>query len=127
MKDKDLARSYINNFRRHMSAYLLPGIGLKSTAVLAKDGCGVVKFSFVVNGENVDEVPNRVATVGDAIIQLGLRSFGDAQGLTFSGTNTVMEKDSIYLIKGDALDLWDDAAAKQDVSKIVHSSRGHRK
>lgn len=126
MKDKDLVRSYVNNFRRHMAAYLLPGVGLKSSAVLAKEGGGIVKFSFV-NGENTDEVQARVSTVAEALERLNLRSFGDVQGVTFSGTNTVLEGNSIFLIKSESEDLWDDAAAKQDVNKIVHSSRSAKK
>ncbi|WP_092302689.1 hypothetical protein [Pseudomonas sp. NFIX28] len=127
MKDKDLVRSYINNFRRHMARYLLPNVSLKATAILAKDDGGVVKFAFEVNGQNSDEIKRGVDSIGDAILELGLKTFGDPRGISFSGTNVVMEKDSMYLIKGGDPKLWGDSSAKADVAKIVGSSRSSKK
>ncbi|WP_157852865.1 hypothetical protein [Pseudomonas fulva] len=127
MKDKDLARAYINNFRRHIAQYLLPNISLKATAILAKDDGGVVKFAFENNGQNSDEIMRGVESIGEAILQLGLKSFGDPRNIHFSGTNVVMEKDSMYLIKDGDPQLWGDSAAKADVAKIVGSSRSSRK
>lgn len=126
MKDKGLVRSYISNFRRHLSPYLRPGLGLKCTGILAKSGGGVLKIAFSKNAENSDEIYRSVESVPEAISQLGLKAFGNAQGIIFSGTNTVLESNAIYLIKGEERDLWSDAAAKEDVSKILHSPKGAR-
>ena len=127
MKDKDLVRTYINNFRRHLSSYLLPGIGLRSVAILAKKGGGVVKIAFCVNSDNADEMPNRVESVSEAVAQSGLKSLGNVEGVTFSGTNMVLEKNDIFLIKDESPDSWSDKAAKEDVLKIVNSSRRNRR
>lgn len=125
MKDKSLLKSYISNFRRHISASLRPGIGLKATGVLAKNG-GVVRFAFSQNSENSDEVLKSVDGVADAFKVLGLNAFGSAEGVVFSGTNTILQPNAIFLIKGEGEDLWSDSAAKEDVHRILHPPRSSK-
>ena len=125
MKDKNIIKAYIANFRRHISSSLKPGYGLKATGVLSKEG-GVVRFVFSNRSENSDEIFKSVETVGDAFKTLGLQSFGDAKGVTFSGTNMVLESNGIYIIKGGQDELWTDSAAKEDVHKILHPPRGSK-
>lgn len=126
MKDKDLVRTYVNNFRRHLTSHLLPGVSIKTTGVLAKAGGGIVKVAFSKGSENSDEILRSVETFGDAIKTVGIKAFGDAQGMAFSGTNVVMEGNSIFLIKGQEKELWSDSSAKEDVSKILHSPRSSK-
>ncbi|HBO2205198.1 TPA: hypothetical protein ACP315_000193 [Pseudomonas aeruginosa] len=122
MKDRDQARSYVNNFRRHFSHYLLPGITLKSSVLLVKDGGGIVRFSFSKK-ESEDEVMTAVKTMPEALKVMGIRTFGSGKGIIFSGTNIVLEDGSIYFVKGEDKKLWSDLGAKEDVKRIVEASR----
>ncbi|WP_212625110.1 hypothetical protein [Pseudomonas sp. PP3] len=122
MKDKDLASKYVSNFRRHFSHYLLPGVSLKSSVILVKDGGGIVKLSFSRKGSADDVLPT-AKTMSEALTSFGIKSFGDAQGIVFSGTNMVLEGDSMFLIKGEDSSAWTDAGAKDDVKRILDAAR----
>ena len=50
MQDQKLIQSYINNFRRHIAAFLKPGIGLACKVRPAKKGGAVLEFLL---GSNV--------------------------------------------------------------------------
>ena len=125
MKDKDLARNYISNFRRHFSHYLLPGISLRSTVVLVKEGGGIVKLAFTNKGSE-DEILPTVAKMSEALRVFGIKQFGDAQSVVFSGTNMVLDGNSMFFIKGEEKSVWSDSGAKEDVKRILEAARKHQ-
>ncbi|MDR2309324.1 MAG: hypothetical protein LBE53_19300 [Paucimonas sp.] len=122
MKDKDLATKFVSNFRRHFSLYLKPGVSLKSDAVLVKDGGGIVRLSFTKKGSE-DSIRPTVKTMAEALKAFNITTFGDGQGVVFSGSNMVLDGDSIYLIKGEESTVWSDDGAKEDVNRILDAAR----
>jgi hypothetical protein len=124
MKSKDIAREYVNNFRRHLSHFLKPGMSLRSEIILVKDGGGIVRFSFTTKGSE-DNFRPIVKTMPEALKTFEIKNFGDGQGFVFSGTNMVLEGDSIYLIKGEEISVWSDEGAKEDVNRILDAARKH--
>lgn len=123
--DKQTIQKYINNFRRHLSNHLLPGIGLKAYIYPTfKDGV-VLVFQLGKNLENDDVYKKTFSSMSEILNnKVKQNAFGgDITGITFSGTNTILENDRIIFIKDNSLDEWTDEASKKDISKLFQSSR----
>lgn len=122
MKDKDIARKFVSNFRRHFSHFLNPGVSLRSDAVLVKEGGGIVRLLFTQKGSE-DAIRPTVKTMAEALKVFDIKYFGDAQGVTFTGSNMLLDGDSIYLIKGEEESVWSDSGTKEDVNRILDAAR----
>ena len=121
MQDKKTIQSYINNFRRHLSPYLKPGIGLASKVFPAKSEGAILEFSLGPDVKNDDQYMPTEETVNAALRKIEQRMFGgNLDALKFGGTNISMEPNRIILIKGeDTLSQWSDKGAKIDVKRIM--------
>jgi hypothetical protein len=128
MEDIRTIQSYINNFRRHISRFLKPGVGLSCKVYPAKGEGAVVEFTLGPNVPNEDKFDSSYDTVNTALKTVPQHMIGgNIDAVKFGGTNISMEPDRILLIKGeDAVNLWDDAAAHDDVSRIVAVKGGNR-
>lgn len=129
MNDKNTIQSYINNFRRHLSPYLKPNIGLSCNVYPAESDGAILEFTIGPGVVNVDNFNVNEATVNDALTKIPQRGFGgNLKGFHFGGTNVVMEDNRIILIKGeDSGSVWSDQAAREDVNRILpQSARGVR-
>jgi hypothetical protein len=128
MKDKKTIQTYVNNFRRRLSPYLKPGIGLVSNIHPADEGGAIIEFSIGPSIENDDNYQVTTTTVSGALSTIPQHAFGgNLDGFKFSGTNLIMEPNRIILIKDDSPSEWSDEAAKTDVSKILPKSSGGSK
>lgn len=128
MKDKKTIQTYVNNFRRRLSPYLKPGIGLSCNVHPAEEGGAILEFSFGPSLENDDDYQVASTTVSGALASIPQHAFGgNLEGFNFAGTNVIMEKDRIIFIKDDSPSEWSDAAAEKDVSKILPKSSGGSK
>lgn len=126
--DKHQIQSYINNFRRRLAAHLRPGIGLQCSIYPAESGGAVLVFQLGPDVENDDVYQAISPSLGRALAQIEQRAFGgNLDGLSFGGTNTILEADKLIFIKdGNAIE-WTDAAAAKDVNAVVPSERGGRR
>jgi hypothetical protein len=124
MKDKKTIQRYVNNFRRHLSPFLKPGIGLSSKIHPAIQEGAILEFSLGADVSNEDEYIEPAETVNSALRNVQQRMFGgNLDAIRFGGTNISMEPDRIVLIKGeDSLELWSDDGARTDVQRIVNVS-----
>ena len=129
MKDTNTIQSYINNFRRHLSPYLKPSVGLSCKAYPAKGEGAIFEFTIGLGIANDDEFMPIEVTVNDALGRISQSAFGGyLVGFVFSGTNVVMEDKRIILIKGGNDESeWNDKAALIDVKRILPPSSGGRK
>ena len=128
MKDKRTIQTYINNFRRRISPYLKPGIGLASEVHPAEEGGAILEFSIGPGLENDDKYQEVSATVSQALATIPQHTFsGHLEGFKFSGTNLIMEDNRIIVIKDDSISEWDDKAAQSDVLKLLPKSKGGKK
>lgn len=126
--DKKKYQSYINNFRRRLAAYLKPGIGLICNVYPSEDGGGILEFVFGEAAENDDVYKAQSKSLGSALSNIEQRAFGgNLEGINFGGTNTILEKNRIILIKESNPSEWSDEAAAKDVNKLVSNSQGARK
>lgn len=125
MKDKKTIQTYVNNFRRRLSSHLKPGIGLTCDIHPAEEGGAILEFSLGPSIENDDRYQETSATVSTALSSIPQHAFGgNLEGFKFSGTNVVMEKDRIILIKDDSPSEWSDSAAEDDIFKILPKPSG---
>ncbi len=123
MQDRKLIQSYTNNFRRHIAAFLKPGIGLAFKVRPAKKEGAVLEFLLGPNVENDDEYFALEETVNAVLKHVQQRMVGgNLDGIKFGGTSISMEPNRIILIKGeDNESLWNDDGAKHDVERIMQA------
>jgi len=128
MKDKKTIQTYVNNFRRRITPYLKPGIGLLCEINPADEGGAILEFSFAPSIENDDKYKTMSPSVSGALASIPQHAFGgNLEGFKFAGTNVIMEKDRIIFIKDDSPSEWSDDAAQKDVSKILSNPSGGSK
>ncbi len=121
MREKAQAQKYVNNFRRRMTRYLRPDIGMRVIVHPAAAGGGVVEVEFSEVVENDDEFRPPAPTVNDVLKAIPQNAFGgNLDGFRFEGTNIVMEPGRVLLIKGtDDRGEWDQKAAERDTRRIL--------
>jgi len=124
-ENKETIQSYINNFRRQISQYLRPGIGIECTAHPAQQGGGVLVFRFGIGVENIDDYKKATSSLSSALSGIEQHAFGgNLKGFTFKGTNLLMEKDKIILIKDEEKKEWSSEAALKDIHSILRIGKG---
>lgn len=119
MENRETIDKYVKNFKRYLSRFLKPEIGVRSTIHPSTESGAVLEFSL---GENVrDEVVYTPSSesVSASFDQLDQQFIANPSSVQFSGTSTVLEPNRIILIKGeDDLDEWNDKAAQRDAKKV---------
>jgi len=99
MEDKKTIQTYVNNFRRHLSPNLKPGVGVSCSVHPAEEGGAILEFSLGPSIENIDEYQETSATVSGALSSIPQNAFGgNLESFRFSGTNVIMEKERIIFI-----------------------------
>lgn len=126
MNSKEKIQSYINNFRRHISPYLKPNIGLNVVAHPSKNKGAILEIKIGPSIENDDEFFDATSTVNEALEKIPQKAFGgNLKGFNFGGTNVIMEPERIVLIKGgDSEEEWSDSGALEDVKRILPKPKG---
>ncbi len=122
-------QEYINNFRRHISPYLKPGIGLTCVTTPATREGAVFEFKLAPQIKNEDYFNTANDSVNNILKVIPQRMVGgNIDAIKFSGTNISMEPDRLILIKGDdAAELYNNNGAEEDVNRIISMlSGGHK-
>ena len=123
MQHTQTIQNYINNFRRHLSPYLNPGIGLACKVFPAESEGAILEFSIGADISNEDQYMTTDKSVNEALKKIEQRMFGgNLDAIRLAGTNISMESNRILLIKGeDKISEWNDKAAGNDVKRILSS------
>ncbi|PZW75499.1 hypothetical protein DFS21_11213 [Pseudomonas sp. 2848] len=117
---RDSIQSYINSFRKYLSVYIKPSLGVKCEVRTARDGGAVIVFEFGNHEGNQDTYKMQSSSVNKALSRVRQNSFGgNLDGFSFKGTNIIMEESGIVIIKDGNPKEWTEEAAKADVEKIV--------
>lgn len=122
MDKKDLIQQYINNFRRHISNFLKPGVGIEWNIYPAKEEGAILEILLGENIQNNDNFLSPDNTVNDALKKIEQHAFGgNLSSFNFKGTNIIMEKPNrIILIKGeDNISEWNDDSSIKDIKRII--------
>ena len=109
-----------------MARFLRPGIGLSCIAYPAKHKGAVFEFTIGPAISNADQIRTPVWKINDGLKEVKQRAFGgNLDGITFGGSSLLIEDNRIIILKGDDSDaLWNDAAALQDVQRIITAQTG---
>ncbi|MFM5508196.1 hypothetical protein ACET6U_04350 [Aeromonas rivipollensis] len=128
MRQSSKLKKYSELFKRNISAFLAPGVSLK-TNIYPVESNGAV-FEFYLNRDNDDtEVINKTKpSVGKVLQNIPQRMFGgNLENVTFKGTSLYLEGNRVIVIKGDDnKDDWTGEAVKNDVKRVVSTSQGSR-
>lgn len=113
---------YLNNFRRFLSKYLKPSVGVQTKTYSYEDGC-VIVVSLGVNLQVRDEYQTTY-NLNEALQKTTL--FEDIpNSLSVQSTSIFLIGRKIVLIKNSAEDLWSENSAKNDVEKIIKELRNN--
>ena len=125
MISKKNIQEYINNFRRGLTPFLKPGIGLACNIYPAETGGAILEFTIAPEIENDDIYKQTNPSLGNALSKIEQRAFGgELDGFSFGGTNVILEGNRIIFIKDDTVDEWNDNAAQNDVSSVLNKPKG---
>jgi hypothetical protein len=121
MEKQDI-QNYINNFRRVFSSRLKPNVGMQST-VYPFDSGAIIVFELNLNSSNKDEVRTLSKDIYDAFKRTNLFENEKGEHLhSFAGTNIILIKNKIVLIKDNNSSEWTLGAVDNDIYKIVKPS-----
>lgn len=126
--NKKQYQKYINNFRRNFTQLLKPGIGLSCHIYPSKDGGGILEFTMGDSVENDDIYKEESGSLGEALGNVKQNAFaGNIDGITFGGTNTILEPHRIIYIKDSNKKEWNEQAAHKDVQQLLtNAQRGQK-
>jgi len=126
--NKKQYQKYINNFRRNFTQFLRPGIGLSCHVYPSRDGGGILEFTMGESVENDDIYKEESSTLGEALGNIKQNAFtGDFGGITFGGTNTILEPNRIIYIKDSNKKEWNEKAAHTDVLNLLNKGQRSQK
>jgi hypothetical protein len=117
-------QTYINNFRRLFSRFLKPDVGIQST-IFPYDKGSIIVYELGLNLQNKDELRSSSKEITEALKRTNLfeNEKGD-QIHSFVGTNILLIKNKIVVIKDDNAKEWSEEKAQLDVEKIMQPSKG---
>lgn len=121
--DRQEIQNYINNFRRLFSRFLKPDVGLQST-VYPYDKGSVIVYELGLNLQNKDDLRSSSREITEALKRTNL--FENEKGEdkhSFKGTNILLTKNKIVVIKDDKSTEWTEEKAQLDIEKIINPSK----
>ncbi len=119
--DKIEIQNYINNFRRLLSQYLKPNVGLQSIVYQYDEGC-VILFDLGLNCSNKDDYRSTSRNITEVLGRTNLFE-KEHTNYTFTGTNILLVSNKILIIKDNNPDEWTIDKTKEDIKKILSPSK----
>ncbi|EFA4573800.1 MULTISPECIES: hypothetical protein [Enterobacteriaceae] len=124
MTNKETKEKYINRFKKELSRYILNTAGVDIQLFNSKDGGGVVKATLNNSGRRKSSIAGNYQVLGEAVASSGQRAFaGDLTHIKFEGTNTIVDGNTIFLIKSPSAEEWSNKKASQDVEGIIRGGK----
>lgn len=116
-------QNYINNFRRILCRFLKPDVGIQSTVYPYNKG-SVIVYELGLNLQNKDDLRSNSKEITEAFQRTNL--FENEKGEvvhSFVGTNILLIKNKIVVIKDDNAKEWTEEKAQLDIEKIIQPSK----
>jgi hypothetical protein len=121
--DRQEIQNYINNFRRLFSRFLKPDVGIQST-VYPYDKGSVIVYELGLNLQNKDDLRSSSKEITEALKRTNLfENEKGEQNHSFVGTNILLIKNKIVVIKDDNSKEWTEEKAQLDIEKIIQPSK----
>ncbi|KQR93281.1 hypothetical protein ASG01_08775 [Chryseobacterium sp. Leaf180] len=113
---------YTNTFRKIISQYLKNSIGIKIEIYNCGNEGAVLNIKLQSNQLSGDVEKGNYNNILYVLNLLDQRHItGDLSNVSFKGTNTMMERDRVIIIKDCSNSEWSEFAAKKDVMKLVNA------
>lgn len=120
MKNKGNKNTYISKFQEEISKYIRPAAGVEIQLYDSNDGGGVIKATLNGSGYRRSSIAGNFSKLNEAVTSSGQRAFGgDLSNVNFTGTNTIVDGNTIFLIKSPSSTEWSAKKAIKDVEGIV--------
>jgi hypothetical protein len=117
--NQEIIQRYINEFRRYISSVLKPNIGLEIDIYNCGNEGAVLIIFFKPGGKSIDKEINEFNTIADVLNSIEQNFVGgNISGMTFKGTNMMMDQNRILLIKESNKDEWSSTQLKEDLNNI---------
>jgi hypothetical protein len=121
--DRQEIQNYINNFRRLFSRFLKPDVGIQSTVYPYEKG-SVIVYELGLNIQNKDDLRSSSKEITEALKRTNLfENEKGEQNHSFIGTNILLIKNKIVVIKDDNAKEWTEEKAQLDIEKIIQPSK----
>ncbi len=118
--NSNIIQKYINNFRRLLSVYLKPNIGLQLHIYNCGTEGGMIVIYFKPGGRSNDIYESKYEKISDVLGDMKQTFFGgNLSGIHFKGTNTLMDPEKIILIKDSSPYEWSEEKLIDDINSIV--------
>jgi hypothetical protein len=120
MENRETLQNYVNNFRRNVSPYLKPNIGIQANIYPCSQDGAIIEIKFIPSGTSCDNYESTSGTLSAALSSVNQNAFaGSLSSFHFSGTNLIMDPNRIILIKDNSLNQWDEQQARKDIKAIL--------
>jgi hypothetical protein len=116
---------YVKSFRRHISKYVKPDLGINCIVYPAKESGAIIMFILGKNTKNENQYKSRQETINKTLMKVNPKAFGGNHlSYRFRGTNINMHHNRIIIVKGeDVLHEWDEKSAKRDIDRILSNAQ----
>lgn len=111
-------QTYINNFRRLISQFLKPNVGIQSI-IHSYDKGVVIVYELSLNLQNKDDFRSDSKDVSEALKRTNLFENEEHNTSSFGGTNIFLIKNKIVVIKDDKSQEWTEEKAQLDINRIL--------
>ena len=120
--DRQEIQNYINNFRRLISQFLKPDVGIQSI-IYPYDNGVVIVYELGLNLQNKDDFRSNSKDVFEALKRTNLFENDEHNNSSFGGTNIFLIKNKIVVIKDEKPQEWSEERARLDIGKIITTTK----
>ncbi len=113
-------QKYINEFRRHITSILKPNIGLEIDIYNCGNEGAVLVVLFKPGDKSIDKEINEFDSISAVLNSIDQNFIGgNVSGITFGGTNMMMDGNRIIIVKDRNENEWSTSKLKEDIDKII--------
>ena len=118
--NRQIIRSYVNNFRITLSKYLKPNLALSTKTYICEEEGVLLAVDIKKGGVNTDKTITKYKKISEALQTINQNFIGgDLSGVHFGGTNIMASPGKILIIKDNNPSEWNDVKLLDDISSIV--------
>jgi len=117
--EQNVIQRYINEFRKYITPNLKPNIGLEIDIYNCGSEGAVLIIFFKPGGKSNDKEIDNYNSIADVLNSINQNFIGgNMSGVVFGGTNMMMDRGRVVMIKDSSKDEWSSSQLKEDLRKI---------
>ena len=115
-----IIQKYINNFRKNLSGFLKPNIGIQVDIYNCNSEGSILVIEFKPGGKSFDKNKGTYPKISDALKLIPQSFFaGNMSAFHFSGTNVMMDNNRVIMIKDANIQEWNDDKLRSDIKSLI--------